>query len=1288
MRPGDVIDGRFVIERMAGSGGMGSVFQAHDRLSSGPVAIKVLHDQEPRDIARFEREARVLAGLDHPGIVRYVTHGVTSAGEPFLAMEWLAGEDLGARLLRGRLTVSESVSAIRAVAEALATAHARGVVHRDIKPSNVFLVDGALEHVKLLDFGLARMGLSPRFTRTGVVLGTPSYMAPEQARGAPSLDARVDVFALGAVLFECLAGRPAFAGEHVMAILAKVLLEEPPLLRDLRPEVPVRLEALVACMLAKDPADRLADAGEVAEALAHLDTGKAWSWMADAPPAEALTRSEQRLLGIVAVGPPSEEAAAMGETLAASYTSARRKALESAAAPFGARIEWLADGSMLLVFMNAASASDAAARAARCALSLRLRAPDTPIAVATGLGELEEKLPVGQVLDRAAAFLRTAGRRVLVDEVTQGLLDVRFVVVRGPDGFELHREEAISEAARTLLGKPSPFVGRGREVRALLDLLDEAVGERVARVALVTGPPGIGKSRLRQEFVRAVGQRQGAVDVWVGRGDAMSKGSAFSLVGSALRYAAAIAGHEPIEARRRKLTERIARHVAEPEVRSVAAFLGEMTGTPFPDAESAKLRAARRDARLMADQIQAAWRQFMAAECGAHPVLLVLEDLHWGDLPSVKLVDAALRDLAGRPLVVAAFGRPEVHDVFPRVWAERGVTEIRLGELTPRAAEELARSALGDAADPRTIAQIVKRAAGHPFFLEELIRAVAEDRAEQLPETVLAMVEARLAALPADARRVLRAASVFGDVFWCGGVEHLLGRGAEARSVHDWLDMLVTREVLQQSETSQFPGEEQSSFRHSLLREGAYAMLTESDRALGHRLAGEWLVQWGEGDALRLAEHFERGRSPERAAEWYLAAARQMLQAKDLRGAIACAERGLDCGASGELRAWLLFVRCEAYGWRGGWVSVGMGMEEILRLTTPRTPLWTTAMAWKLASAHALEASNVRRDDVLSLVDLEPDPESLRQIMNALGLAWETLIQQGVRDLAQLCAARMEQLSSSIAAHDPAVWGRLYEARSVMRYFEGDRWGTLEAARAAVASYEEVGERQHMAWARLFVAVGYLCLGAYARAVQEVRDVLQGDEEATTYAVWGRWVWACALAEQGALDDARALLRSVLDSEYAPSNQYLLGIVRAAQASVLLRSGDLDAAEREARAASELLPGTTPWRVQAMMNLARVLLQQGRADEALVAIQEAAALRDASGLSGPFEFFVCLTHVEALHATGAHARARTMLFETRDLLLSRAATIEDPELRRSFVENVPENARILALAAAWEQAAA
>src|SRR5262249_14650889 len=162
----------------------------------------VLIDPATPDTARFAREASVLAELSHPGIVRYVAHGVTPAEELYLVMEWLEGEDLLSRLLRIGLTLKESVLLRTRVAPALAAAHAKNIVHRDLKPTNLFLVDGQIEKVKLLDFGIAQLDSVTRMTRTGVLLGTPGYMAPEQARSSQGIDPRADVFSLGCVLFE------------------------------------------------------------------------------------------------------------------------------------------------------------------------------------------------------------------------------------------------------------------------------------------------------------------------------------------------------------------------------------------------------------------------------------------------------------------------------------------------------------------------------------------------------------------------------------------------------------------------------------------------------------------------------------------------------------------------------------------------------------------------------------------------------------------------------------------------------------------------------------------------------------------------------------------------------------------------------------------------------------------------------------------------------------------------------------------------------------------------------
>src|SRR5882672_7422558 len=155
-------------------------------------------------------------------------YGVTPAGAPYLVMEWLDGEDLRRRLQRELPSIGESVALAARVAEALGAAHARGIVHRDLKPSNLFLLDRRIDQIKVLDFGIARQEGLTQLTRTGTLIGTPGYMAPEQARSHEAVDARADVFALGCVLFECLTGSRPFEGDTAIAILGKLLFEEAP----------------------------------------------------------------------------------------------------------------------------------------------------------------------------------------------------------------------------------------------------------------------------------------------------------------------------------------------------------------------------------------------------------------------------------------------------------------------------------------------------------------------------------------------------------------------------------------------------------------------------------------------------------------------------------------------------------------------------------------------------------------------------------------------------------------------------------------------------------------------------------------------------------------------------------------------------------------------------------------------------------------------------------------------------------------------------------------------------
>ena len=283
-----------------GRGGMGVVYQAHDTALQRVVAIKVLPRPgvgDPLELARFRIEAETMAAVSHPNVVT-VYHIREAAGRPYIVMEYVNGGSLAARLRReGWLPPAEAARVVAAVARGVAAAHEQGVVHRDLKPGNVLLHRPARrdpaadpgsgppsapaaagpppEQPKVADFGLARRGPSNDVTRTGALLGTPAYMAPEQATGQNGLvGPATDVYALGVILYECLSGRPPFQGEDHWAVLRQVVDADPPPLRRARPGTPRDLELICGRCLAKDPRDRYASADAVADDLANFLAGR------------------------------------------------------------------------------------------------------------------------------------------------------------------------------------------------------------------------------------------------------------------------------------------------------------------------------------------------------------------------------------------------------------------------------------------------------------------------------------------------------------------------------------------------------------------------------------------------------------------------------------------------------------------------------------------------------------------------------------------------------------------------------------------------------------------------------------------------------------------------------------------------------------------------------------------------------------------------------------------------------------------------------------------------------
>lgn len=378
------------------------------REPGGSVATQVVGAEDVSDRERFLREAALLAELDHPSIVRYVAHG-EAEGCRYLVMEWIEGETLAQRLHREGVTVAESVDIGIQVADALAAAHARGVLHRDVKPDNLLFPDG---RVKVVDFGLARRTRDEQgLTASGVLLGTPGYMAPEQAEGRRDLDERVDLFAIGCVIYECLTGRAAYEGRNQIALRAKILLGRPALVRTLCPEAPVALEALVERLLERDREARPRGAAEVSQALRRLgalDRVARRRTLDPGPPTLALRRPDQagaaEVVCVVMAIPG--DAAELGRTLALTQGEhAERVArLELAIAPFDGRLALLADGSVVVALAGAPRLT--ALRGARCAIALRRLLHDSVMTVvsepATGGGLFDGAIERGvQVAEEA-----------------------------------------------------------------------------------------------------------------------------------------------------------------------------------------------------------------------------------------------------------------------------------------------------------------------------------------------------------------------------------------------------------------------------------------------------------------------------------------------------------------------------------------------------------------------------------------------------------------------------------------------------------------------------------------------------------------------------------------------------------------------------------------------------------------------------------------------------------------------------------------------------------------------
>jgi len=927
--------GKYEILEKLGQGGMGVVFKAKDTKLNRFVALKFLSREltaHPEFKQRFMQEAQAASATEHQNICAIYEIDETAAGQIFIGMALYEGETVKDRIQRGPLPLKEALDILKQLTRGLSQAHRRAIIHRDIKPANIMVTTEGV--IKILDFGLAKLSGISDLTKGWQIMGTASYMSPEQAQGE-DVDQRSDLWSVGMVFYQMLTGRLPFKGDHADVYIHSLLHEQPIPPSVFRDDIPEEAEDIILKCLQKSPQDRYDSAEELLRDLAKLESALARRAAQPAigrEPGPERTRETERRLATVMFAEIlgyAEMLKSLDVEEAPRVISRCLMVLNSSCTQYGGKVDKLAENLMMVVFGVPRSVEDAPKKAINAAIEMREslgRFNDTEglkrplgirIGVYTGMviagplgpGDTHQYSIMGEPVELALRLKEaSAPGEIAVGALTYRYTKNEFDYQKLKPLAQQERKDLISVyrllSAKAKVYRAAPLgsermifsemVGRRGELDKLKLLVLKAIGGEGAIVSIV-GEAGIGKSRLIAELTQQDDMKR--VNFLLGRALSFGQNLSFHPLIDILKSWAGITDEDTALSSSQKL-ERAIRNVFPEGVAEIYPFIATLMGIKLSGAHAERIEAVVGES--LEKLIMKSFRELLVHAAAVQPIVFVIEDLHWADLSSIELLGSLYRLAENNRILFINVFRPDYEETSERLlktirtrYGPRA-SEIYLEPLDGGECETLVANLLHTTDLPDHIMGLIaKQAEGNPFFIEEVARSFIDDGVVErkngrfyitdkvdsvvIPETIHDVIMARVDKLDEQTKSLLKVASVIGRYFFYSILT------AVAESVGEIDDKLEYLKEIQLIRERRYRAELEYLFKHALARESIYSSILLKTRKSLH-LSIARAIEGVFGDRLNefygmLALHYSLGEDLVKAEEYLIKAGEEALKA-------------------------------------------------------------------------------------------------------------------------------------------------------------------------------------------------------------------------------------------------------------------------------------------------------------------------------------------------------------------------------------------------------------------------